>query len=496
MALQSRIDRAENDPTTLAGYFADRPLDMYRLLWAYYENNDLYARLRSELAYVALDDASIKALQNPAMRAVEFYPAKLWPGNLPDALPLATENERIVAPIQQLWTWSNWAARKQVFARYLACLGDGLLKVAQAGAAGARRVYLQVLDPRTLTDLAEEERGYLTYIRLDVPIVKRDAEGKTSAWLRTEVWDKGLGTYRVWEHQQTAGTALDQLGPPTEVRQMAEFGIDFIPIVHAKFRDIGEARGVGCFTLTLDKIDEINRMATRLHQMLFRHNRALWALQANASDPTGRPLPPPIMPRDANNEVELGGDMFLSLPGHSSLTPIVPAIHYEEALHILQDYMREVEKDLPELAYYRLREMGELSGRAVKLLLGDAADRALEARGNAEAALVRADEMALTIGERAGLWRNVGTYEAGDFAHAFSKRDIFPLTESEMATGVLEYTRAGVPLALACQRVGWDEAAVAELEEATAAQAGQETNLGAQLLRAFEQGNVGLPAVE
>jgi len=496
MALQSRIDRAENDPTTLAGYFADKPLDMYRLLWAYYENNDLYARLRSELAYIALDDASIKALQNPAMRAVEFYPAKLWPGNLPDALPITTENERIVAPIQQIWTWSNWAARKQVFARYLACLGDGLLKVAQTGAGGARRVYLQVLDPRTLTEFEEEERGYLTYIRLDVPLVKRDAEGKAAAWLRTEVWDKGPGTYRVWEHQQTAGAALDQLGPPTITRQLAEFGIDFIPIVHAKFRDVGALRGVGCFTMALDKIDEINRMVTRLHQMLFRHNRALWALQANAADATGRPLPAPIMPKDSNNEVELGNDMFLSLPGHSSLTPIVPDIRYEEALHILQDYMLEVEKDLPELAYYRLRQMGELSGRAVKLLLSDAVDRALEARGNAEAALVRADEMALTIGVRAELFRDIGTYEAGDLAHTFSKREIFPLTESEMATAALEYTRAGVPLPLACQRVGWDEQAVAALEEAATAQAGQETNLGAQLLRAFEQGNVGLPAVE
>lgn len=493
MALTSRIDRVENDPTTLAGYFADKPLDLYRLLWAYYENNDLYAVLRSDLTYVALDDASIKALQNPAMRAVEFYPAKLWPGNLPAALPIETENDRIVAPIQQVWKWSNWAARKQVFARLFACLGDGLIKVAQAGDDGGRRVYLQVLDPRTLTDFQEEERGYLEYIRLDTPIVRRDAEGKAKQLTRTEVWDKGAGTYRVWEHAQASGTGLEQLGPPTDARRMAEFGIDFIPIVHAKFRDIGDPRGCGCFTPALDKIDETNRMVTRLHQMLFRHNRALWALQANAADAQGRPLPPPPMPKNSDGEVELGGDLFLSLPGHSSLTPIVPGIHYEEGLHILQDYMLELEKDMPELAYYRLREMGDLSGRAVKLLLSDAVDRALEARGNAEAALVRADEMALSIGVAAGLFQNIGTYEAGDFDHAFARRDVFPLTEGEMATTALDYTRAGVPLSLACQRAGWDAAAVAELEEARAAQAANQSNLGEQLLAAFERGNVGLP---
>ncbi|MBU2051565.1 MAG: hypothetical protein KKH61_21655, partial [Gammaproteobacteria bacterium] len=465
MALQSRIDRAENDPTTLAGYFADKPLDLYRLLWAYYGNNDLYAVLRSDLAYVALEDASIKALENPAMRAVEFYPAKLWPGVLPAALPIETENEAIIEPIQQVWKWSNWAARKQVFARYFACLGDGLLKVAQAGNGESRRVYLQVLDPRYLTDFVEEERGYLTYIRLDAPLVKRDAAGKATAYTRTEVWDKGAGTYRVWEHQKDAGEALERLPAPTETRQMAEFGVDFIPIVHAKFRDIGDPRGVGCFTAALDKIDEANRMVTRLHQMLFRHNRVTWALEANATGPDGRPLPPPVMPKTANDEVELGGDQFLALPGNARLVPLVPTIHYEAALAILQDYMLELEKDLPELAYYRLRQMGDLSGRAVKLLLSDAVDRALEARGNAEAALIRADEMALTIGSLTigslpALW-DVGRYEQGAFDHAFTKRDIFPLTEQEMATTALDYTRAGVPLATACARVGWDDSAVA-----------------------------------
>jgi len=495
MALQSRIERADNDPTTLAGFFADKPLDMYRLLWSYYENNDLYARLRADLTYVALDDASIKALQNPAMRTVEFYPAKLWPGNLPDALPIVAENDRLAGPIAQVWKWSNWAAQKQIFARYLACLGDGLLKVSGGGVGSKRPVYLQVLDPRTLTDFEEEARGYLTYVRLDVPIVKRDAAGQAHAWLRTEVWDKRLAFCRVWEHKLAAGTGLDRLGIPTETYQLAEFGIDFIPIVHAKFRDIGDPRGVGCFTLALDKIDEVNRMVTRLHQMLFRHNRVLWALQANAADATGRPLPAPIMPKDADDEVELGGDMFLRLPGHSSLTPIVPDIHYEEALHVLQDYMLELEADLPELAYYRLREHGELSGRAVKLLLGDAVDRALEARGNAEAALARADEMALTLGTQAGLWDDVGTYAQGDFEHSFAKREIFPLTEGEMAEGALNYTRAGVPLGVACRRVGWNEQAVAELEEAVTAQTAGQANLGQQLLAAFEQGNVGLPAI-
>jgi hypothetical protein len=254
---------------------------------------------------------------------------------------------------------------------------------------------------------------------------------------------------------------------------------------------------VGCYTPALDKIDEVNRMATRLHQMLFRHNRVLWALRANMVDATGRPMPAPVIPKNTDDEVELGGDLMLRLPGNSTLEPIIPAINYSDALAILQDYMLELEKDMPELAYYRLREMGELSGVAVRFLLSDTIDRALEVRGNAEAALVRADEMALTIGDRAGLWQaptgSVGTYEAGDFEHTFAKRDIFPLSGQEVAQTMLTYTQAGVPTPLAAKRAGWNDEEVAELEEAAGAQEEQRQNVGTALLAAFEKGNLGLP---
>jgi len=157
--------------------------------------------------------------------------------------------------------------------------------------------------------------------------------------------------------------------------------------------------------------------------------------------------------------------------------------------------MLELEKDMPELAYYRLREMGELSGVAVRFLLSDTIDRALEVRGNAEAALVRADEMALTIGERAELWR-VGNYEAGALEHTFAKRDIFPLSGKEVADTMLTYTQAGVPTPLAAKRAGWNDEEVAELEEAAGAQEEQRQNVGTALLAAFEKGNLGLPQEE
>ena len=55
---------------------------------------------------------------------------KIWPGPLPAALPIVTENQAIIEPIQQVWTWSNWGSEKQAAARWFACYGDMFLKVA------------------------------------------------------------------------------------------------------------------------------------------------------------------------------------------------------------------------------------------------------------------------------------------------------------------------------------------------------------------------------
>jgi hypothetical protein len=61
--------------------------------------------------------------------------------------------------------------------------------------------------------------------------------------------------------------------------------------------------------------------------------------------------------------------------------------------------MDELQQDLPELAYNRISEASDLSGRALRYMLEAAVSRLLEARGNGEAAFVRANEMCLSIGQ-------------------------------------------------------------------------------------------------
>ena len=100
------------------------------LLWSYYLSNGVYDELR--LAGFFLDDNALKGLRNPAGRVVKFYVDTIWHGRLPDALPLDTARNDLIAPaILDLWKWSNWQNRKQLLVRLTAVLGEVYIKVAQ-----------------------------------------------------------------------------------------------------------------------------------------------------------------------------------------------------------------------------------------------------------------------------------------------------------------------------------------------------------------------------
>lgn len=463
--------------------YDEQPREMYELLRYYYYNNGLYDALRAGLYQIGAEDESLRPLRNPANRVVEFYAAKLWPGALPGALGISAQNERIEEPLRRVWRWSNFGARKQVWARWQALYGDVFVKVASDAAAG--RVWYQLIDPRYVTDFSVDNRSYLRYVQIDIP------RGEQT---HTEIWDADAGMARFWTaHTLGAGASVEALGTPDRAMPLEEMGIDFVPIVHIKHRDVGDRRGAGAFQLALDQIDEANRMATRLHRMLFRHNKNLWVLRANSVDKSGRPMPPPRVGTDGTDTLEVGDDSVIRLPGNSQLDSMVPQIDYDAALSVLNAHVLELENELPELRYYRLQEGGELSGRAVRLMLSAAIDRLEEARGNALDGLARAGAMALTLGQAAGLWgRDVGRYDAGDFVHTYTAADPFPISALEQSEMVRNYTQAGVPLVAALRFAGYSEAEIEMVLQAQADErAAEESQLAKALLdaqREFDRG--------
>lgn len=442
--------------------------DFYRMLEAYYFNNGLYDSTQQQLYENGIWTPGMKPLRNPAKRTVEFHVTHIWPGNLDHALPILTDNQRIIEPLKQVWKWSNWGVKKQLASRWFALFGDWFCKVATLTDTSGKvsRVFLQNIKPELVTDFEEDERGNVVYMRLDIPYTS--GVNQTSGKMYTEIWTRT--EYTLYIHNREAGAAVASMGEPVRIAALSDFGIDFVPFVHAAFMDLGDKRGVGVFTLALDKIDEANRMTTRLHQMIFRYGKPTVAVLANGTDAAGRPLPPPKVGGSAGGMADEKDDDVKSFPGTSRMEYLVPNLNYAAHLDIINAQMRELEEDLPELSYYRQKELGSsISGKAVRLLLSQAVDRTIEARANLEVALERADKMALTMAVTAGLFKRIGKYEAGDFEHTFAEREVIPFSAQESADTMAAEVGAGVPVALAARRQGWPEEQLKELSDATEA---------------------------
>jgi hypothetical protein len=430
--------------------------EFYRVLYAYYATNGLYDYLNDQLRATKTSGQTLKPIRNPAWRVVEFYASKLFPGKLPESLPIESENQTIIAPIQQIWKWSNFSSLKQRMSRWFSIYGDLFLKVNTKGDP-VDAVYLTLIRPENVTEMKVDERGFLTYIRIDVPGVDLEVEDA----VHTEIWDKESQTVSVWEHELGMDVELGKLGTPTTSSTFEQaHGFDFIPIVYQPFRDDGSGRGSGAYSAQLDKIDEANRQATRLAQILFRYNKAIWAATNSGTDSSGRPMPPVSFEGllNSDSELDLGDDDILTLPGMSSLQPLVPQINYKSALEVLEGQVSEIEKDLPELQYYEMRSsLTEVSGRAVRFLLDDMISRVREARGNAETALERSHAMALSIGLKFNVFlqKPTGTFEEGSFAHSFIERPILPEDTKEIAELIGLFVAAGASLEQASIQAGF-----------------------------------------
>ena len=163
------------------------------------------------------------------------------PGPIPKALQIVTTNKKIVDPIHKVWEWSNWAQLKQRAARWVAIYGDVFFKVEKP--LGKDTVYFTLIEPQYVTEFETDERGFMSWTRIDIPRVRR-VDDKPKAYTYTEVWSKETGTVRIWEHDGDAQTDVSSLGGPDIEKRIEEVtGHNFIPVVHGKLRDIGEDRG-------------------------------------------------------------------------------------------------------------------------------------------------------------------------------------------------------------------------------------------------------------
>lgn len=453
--------------TVKAGQSADESarLGEYDLRWAYFYNDDLYGRLYRAGMYA---DA-MPVEWNPIPAVVAFYVANVLAGELTtQPVVEGVDGDALGAAVGQVWRWSNFAALKRVLTTTAAVLGDVFVKVAErvpAADSPPTAVYMQDIQPSTVRWWDADERDFLTGIRIDTPRLTSIFSGEDRRHVLVEVWRKAWpdgqpGGVRYYEIAPNALLDETRLAGAVKVITFDELGYDFIPVVWARVDTHWRRQVAG--------IDRYNTLAWQAARL----NRPLAVFQANATDNLGRPMSLPA--RSGEDLAPIYSDEgdgvmgVVKLPGSASMTWAGNAIDFD-ALNLRMAEVREgVIDGLPEYRVATLRGI-QIATETLQLLLNQAEQRAMEMRDGLERALVRAQMMAISIAQLAGLEpevfarERIGSFEDGTTEHVFTPRPVFPKSAAARATEAGALVALGASIEGAATVAGYDEGQVEKL---------------------------------
>jgi len=372
-------------------------LSRYGVYNGYY-NNVAYYHIQSyaqALKYYEKLYKHVRGVYNPVYRLVELYVSKMYPGALDldeaitGAVPIRSATDELRMALIRLWEWSDWSQKKALYIRDGVRFGDSFIKIIDN--TTARRVRLEVVDPRKIKHIEKDDAGDIVYAVIEY---RRQPPGRPDA--PSELYTETIT-------QESFSTQLD--GKPAAVHTngqgdgVQEWANDygFVPLVHTAHRDIGLAFGAVPYSATLHKINELNDFASIVN------------------DGGRRQVQMPLVSTGVRGDVTIGADQsrnptdtsdtpkkdevaIINLPGKdATLTSIAPSINLADAAVIINMILEELERDNPELTLHRIRQGGNLTAPGIRGAYDDGASRIIDARTSYDSGLVRAHKMAVAI---------------------------------------------------------------------------------------------------
>ncbi len=456
----------------------------YKLLWAMVENTayrDMQAWARAYKADYGLYKF-IRAIYNPSYRLAEFWKTHLLGGRLdplagdgkqtPSALPIETKIEKLRPVIAEVWKNSNWQIRKDILSMWGASLGDVGIKIIDDTVR--EKTYLKLVHPGTIKSAELDPFGNVKGYELEE--YRPDPRPKAGKKSRVRYGERASrdGDNVVYE------TFLD--GRPYAwnddgiVKWAEPYG--FVPMVMVQHNNVGLDFGWSEIYPELSKFREVDDLASKLSDQIRKMVDAPWLLagvkqsdvslgsqaaesgtQTTANKQKQRQEVPIIYASDNNAKAQ-----HLVAPLDIAAT----SAHIEEIL-------KGIEADYPELSVNIQNMTGDVSGRALRINQAPATDKVLQRRPNYDNAIVRAQAMAIAIGGFRGYSGFDGfgleSYQAGDLEHSIGERPVFQkdaLDDLEVDKAFWETAdaakRAGVPLLVFLEQKGWTKVQIAQIE--------------------------------
>lgn len=300
---------------------------------------------------------------------------------------------------------------------YSTALGDVLLKVVDR--PQARKVYIQAQRPDCYTELTQDDLGFVKRAVIAEDLL--DDAGRRYTYREEiehpSVWGGNFTRFSTYRDGQPWGYAENGGAWRWEVPY------DFVPVVRIPWQDVGQGWGVVGYVKALPKIDSVNALASQL------------------ADQIGKAVNTPLVaygmqPGTLTVRAEQDGVPVVYVPNaDGKLEPLLGPLNLAEALATIDAQLADIKDDLPALKLAEALRSG-MSGEALGRAFADVVAQVEMVRGNHDAGLVRAQQMAIAIAGASGYdpaFRgfDLTSYRAGKLDHAIGNRPVLPRSQDE-----------------------------------------------------------------
>lgn len=412
--------------STLSGYADD--LSDYRTRFARFDqyqfwyDNTQFDTINTWMTHVRTSAnlyRHIRGIYNPVHRLVNLEVAKVygggidWSGGLRvGAIPIVDADDTLIEAIKTVLKWSNFGTEKANYVRQGSKLGESYLKIIDDTARG--RVRMEVLSPYKVREARFNEVGDIKHITIQYYMTD-EATGKDFIY-REEIDQR---EFRYWRQ--------DNLNAEDSAFVRRDARIDpnpygFVPVRQIPhMRDTDSRHGVPSYHGSLGKIVQLNDIAAPVHDGVRLGVNPLYVLRGN------------VMPSDTTDDGTRKRDEMkvISISKDSTLEAISPTLDINAGLMAMDKLIGEIERDMPQLSLQRIRESGgDASGVSIENSYSDASSLLIELQGSYDEGLIRALQMAISIGAYRGypqfaMYDPETSYQAGDLDFYIKEREVF-----------------------------------------------------------------------
>lgn len=487
----------------------------YSLLWAYYNSSVFDRTVQTAMSYHLYGNSAtpmypynpfsayksnynlyrnIRPIYNPTRRLVDFYAGNVYPGvlsedgkTLPDGVPLAIPfaedtDPALKSAIAQFWQWSNWQAKKGLLVRFGAALGSVLVEIVDDVESGV--VTADIVWPGFIYDLELDGAGNVKVYMIEYSV--REDDGTTYVFTKI-VDDMTIQYFKDHEpYDYGNGSVISH-----------PYG--FCPAIWIKHQDVGGNHGSPAIAGSLGKIDELNNLASHVHDQIHKIIAApavMWSTGSPTKlfDGKKRGITNEYDTPQASEEETV---QLLKGPADGHMDSLAGELSLSDSALYMQHLIKEIESDHPELAFNReLREMTQVTGPGAARIASDVVGHLTEAQAIYDQGTVSMQRMVVAIaGFRAnsGAWGKLNkqqqkftpfdltSYASGNLDMAIMPRPLLVPTKLEIAQekqalwlGVQAATSSGAPLPFALADAGFSDEELTELQSQLDAQQKQE----------------------